>query len=164
MKKKWLVLFMAALFNVGIVAAQTGKFAGSMKKLIGTKFTGNNLDKKLKGFTYKGGTVLSFSEVSLILYQKGTTQLVVLAEKYDNSEESMVRDIIEEKNIPKGWELYVSVCRENKNPNVEIVALVKITPTTYFKQVKKAWRANRDKFKFETKNKKGIDCLNEGQD
>ena len=161
----YLILLIGTVIN-----AQPGKFAGSKKHLIDVSFLDNNLDHKLKGWTYRGGTSLNDStdksgfEISIILYQKGKSQLAVLTGRETNSTRSIVYDVIETTNVPKNYEINVATCRKNKKTNVEIIALVKMTNTTYFSQVSKAWRCNRDKMRFEYLGKKNIDCLNEGQD
>lgn len=165
--KKIIYLF---LFIATIVNAQPGKYAGSMKKLINYSFLDNNLDNKLKGWTYRGGTSLNDSndktgfEISIVLYQKTNSQLAVLTGRETNSTRSVVYDVIETTNIPKNYEINIATCRKNKTNNIEIIALVKMTNTEYFSQVSKAWRCNRDKMRFEYLDKKNIDCLNEGQD
>jgi hypothetical protein len=153
-----------------VINAQPGKFAGSKKHLIDVSFLDNDLDHKLKGWTYRGGTSLNDSvgrsgfEISIILYQKAKSQLAVLTGRETNSTRSIIYDVIETTNIPKNYDLNVATCRKNKKNNIEIIALVKMTNTNYFSQIHKAWRCNRDKMRFEFLDKKGVDCLNEGQD
>lgn len=150
--------------------SQSGKFAGTKKNLIHFSFSNNDLDTKLKGWTYKGGTMLnnpydnSGFDVSITLYQKGTTQLAVLTKSETNSTKSIIYDVIEVTNVPKNYEFIIATCRKNKEQNVEIVALAKLTNTEFLNQIFKAFRCNLNKMQFEFLEKKGVDCINEGLD
>jgi hypothetical protein len=70
--------------------------------------------------------------------------------------------VLEVKNVLKGWQLKTTSCRQNKVENVELVALVKWSPShDFLKPAKQAWRFNRDKRRFESINISNIDCVND---
>jgi glycogen synthase len=90
--------------------------------------------------------------------------LAVLTGRETNSIKSTVFDVIETKKVPKNYNICIATCRKNRKENIEIIALAKYANANYYKQISKSWRCNRDKMRFEYLDKKGIDCLNEGQD
>jgi len=58
----------------------------------------------------------------------------------------------------------LSTCREGETTNEEIVAWVKQTNAEIISNanIKKAWRFNRNKNRFEAMPVKNITCINEG--
>ena len=160
------VCFIWALFFFNTLTAQ-GKFAGSMKKLIGKAFADSKKIEGLSGWSFSEGTVITPIDdpemITVDLFSRGTTRLVILGYKEDTAFKKFdIADVLEIKNVPAGWQVKTSVCRQNKEENVEIVALVKNAKTMYFTVVKQAWRLNRDKKRIEGISILGIDCLNEG--
>ncbi|MBE9056555.1 hypothetical protein IQ237_11040 [Sphaerospermopsis sp. LEGE 08334] len=53
-------------------------------------------------------------------------------------------------------------CRRNGVSDHDIIAVAKIQDTEYFRQIQKAWRANRKTRKFEAISTKGVICENIG--
>ncbi|MEP6676921.1 MAG: hypothetical protein ABJA78_17295 [Ferruginibacter sp.] len=164
MKRK-LSLLLFFSFNFFAALAQ-GKFAGSLIKMIGVKYTNDRHIKGLEGFTYREGSIASPLEdeqlFSVSVYKKGTTSVVLFSLSETDKKTFQVLDLLEIKNVTAGQDIKTMVCRENKIDNIEIVTLVKYSRSEYLKNVLKAWRFNRDKIRFETIPVKGIDCLNEG--
>jgi hypothetical protein len=145
-----------------------GKFAGAFKSLIGQKFTKVSELKLLKGYTFKQGDVISETndpdQTTVDIYQKGTTAIVFFSTMMQGDSFYQVYDVLEVKDVLKGWEIKTATCRDNNNPDVAIVALVKSTENEIATNVKRAWRYNRDKIRFEKINTQHIDCINGGQD
>lgn len=145
-----------------------GKYAGSMKRLIGVTYTDSENIPGLKGWEFKKGSVITaMDEPHMIIasvYSKGKTWIIFFSIMEDTaSSVYSIMDVAEVKNVLQGWEVYTTTCRKNKIENVEIVALVKWSPSQEFlKPAKQAWRFNRDKRRFEFLSVKGIDCINEG--
>ena len=100
------------------------------------------------------------------VFRKGSSWLCFFSIKEDTaSDVYTIIDVLEVKNVLKGWQLKTTSCRQSKVENVEIVALVKWSPLQEFlKPAKKAWRFNRDKRRFELASVRGVDCINEGLD
>lgn len=163
MKIIWFILFQ---FGALFLFAQTGRYAGSMKNLVGKSYTDSRNIAGLKGWEFREGSVVnSLNDPEMItadVFQKGTTWIVFFSRKDTASTEYTIMDVIEVKSVMKGWKLKTTFCRRNAVENIEIVALVKWSPTLEFlKPAKKAWRFNRDKRRFEILPVKGIDCINE---
>lgn len=149
--------------------AQDGKYAGSQKKLVGVSYVDSRHIPALKTWQFRQGSVASLLTdpelFSVELYQKGTTWLIFFSVQQDTATNtSVILDVIELKGVQKGWEIKTAVCREYKQDNAFIVALVKPANAGYSTNVKKAWRFNRDKRRFEWVPVKTVDCLNEGFD
>ena len=164
-----ILLFLIVIAGSLKAQAQTGKYAGSQKKLIGVSYTDSRHIPGLKTWQFRQGSVASLltdPELFMVdVYQKGTTWLIFFSVREDTaSETTVILDVIELKGVQKGWEIKTAVCREYKQDNAFIVALVKPANAEYSTNVKKAWRFNRDKRRFEWVSVKTVDCLNEGFD
>ncbi len=165
MKKIFLaVLFISAFNNLN---AQAGKYAGTMKKLIGKVYTDSRNIAALKGWQPREGSVLNpLTDPEMILadvFQKGTTYIVFFSIKEDTASTMYkIFDAIEIKAVLKGWIIKTALCRQNKIESPYIFAWLKETPTDYMKTIKKAWRFNPDKRRIEILPIKNIDCMNEG--
>ncbi len=162
------VLFASFLFYSRSLNAQ-GKYAGEFKYLIGKKYTTQDSIKAFKKYPLHEGSVISdvndLDVMMLDMYRKGTTAVVVFGSKTDSPrEEYQVIDILEIKNIPRGYEINTTTCQEGETEGQVLIVLVKTTQTEYAGPVKKAWRCDRDKLRFEWMNTKLIKCLNEGGD
>jgi hypothetical protein len=161
-----LVLLLLFSFCTNTITAQ-GKFAGSLSNLVGKSYTDSRYIKGLKGWQFRQGSLLTPIDdpetITVQVFQKGTTNVVVFGFMEDTSSHVyVIADVIEVKNIKKGWEIQTGLCRQNKIDNAEIVALIKPTSEQYMTQVKQAWRFSRDKRRVEALSVKGIDCINEG--
>ena len=161
--------FIAILFLSGFanLHAQAGKYAGSMKKLIGRKYTDSRNIAALKGWQFREGSVLNpLTDPEMILsdvVQKGTTYIVFFSIKEDTAvEEYKIYDAIEIKGVAKGWIIKTALCRQNKLESPYIFAWIKEAAKEYLTTIKKAWKFNPDKRRIELLPVKGIDCMNEG--
>lgn len=165
---KQLSLLIALMLAVTLSIAQ-GNYAGSMKKLIGTKYKDANSISILNGYDLHSASLISAIDdpesLTVDHFQKGSDAVVFFSIKEDpNSEEYTVLDVLEYKNVPQGWQIKTAFCRQNEIENVEIVALVKSGTEEFLKPVKQAWRFSRDKRKLMPMDKQGIDCISEGGD
>jgi hypothetical protein len=144
-----------------------GKYAGSMKKLMGITYVDSKKLKELKGWQFFEGSVITpidDPEMMLVdVYRKGTTTLVLFSVKEDTASTNFtIADVLEITNIAKGWFVKTVMCREGQTDDIEIVALAKDTKAEVIKVIKQAWRCNRNKKRIEAISIKGITCINEG--
>jgi hypothetical protein len=162
------VLFLLCLTKNGF--SQPGKYAGQQKSLIGKTYTDSRRIVQLKTWQFREGSVVNpLNDTEMItvdVFQKGTTWIVFFSIQEDTAAASYkIMDVIEIKAVMKGWQIRSGFCRSNKNENPEIVALVKrSTVSEYLKSVKKAWRFNRNKRRFEIISPEGVDCVNQALD
>ncbi len=166
MKIFFLLSFLSFAFVNAI--AQPGKYAGTKKNLIGKIYTDSRNIAGLEGWQFREGSVVNPPDdpemITVDVFQKGTTCIVFFSIKEDTTSAAYtIMDVVEVKSVMKGWQLKTTFCRKDAVENVEIVALVKWSPSLEFlKPAKKAWRFNRDKRRFEILSIKSIDCINEG--
>jgi hypothetical protein len=167
-----IILFASAILPAGILCAQPGQYAGSMKKIIGASYIYSDSIPGLKTWTFNQGSLLSAFDdpeiISATVYKKGTTLLVFISiGKEDAATDSQniprmkVIDVMEIKNVARGQEIKTAVCRQNNKEDQWILALIKPAAVDYSKALK-AWRFNRDKRKLQVISIKGVDCMNEG--
>jgi hypothetical protein len=164
--KKNILLFILFFFAT-IILAQPGKYAGAVKKIIGTIYADSRNISLLKGWQFREGSVLNpLTDPEMItvdVFQKGTTCVVFFSIKEDTaSNEYKIFDAIEIKGVTKGWTIKTALCRQNKIEHAFIFAWVKETSTEYLRTVKKAWLFNPDKRMIQMISIKNIDCINEG--
>ena len=156
------ILLSFCLVKTNVIAQ--GKFAGAFKSLIGQKYTKADELKLLKSYTLTEGTLLSDvndpDQITVDVFRKGATAIVFFSTRREGDTFFQIYDVLEVKDVTKGWEIKTATCRDNTNPNIEIVALVKSTSTEFVKTIKRAWRYNRDKIRIEKISTKGIDCIN----
>lgn len=146
-----------------------GKFAGSLKGFIGKSYATTKEIKALQGWAFREGNVITSVDdpetITVDVFKKGSTWMAFFSYMKDTaSRVFVISDVIEVKNVAKGWEVKTAFCRQNKIENVDIVALVKSSPAEFMTTVKQAWRYNRDKKRVESLAIKGIDCVNVGLD
>jgi hypothetical protein len=164
------IILILSLILVTATASSQGKYAGTKKSLIGKTFTDSRKLTALKGWQFREGSVITPVDdpemMTMDVFQKGTTCIVIAGYKEDTAmTEFTIADVIEVKNVLKGWQIRAAFCRRDQMENVEIVAHVKSSTTQEFlKPAKQAWRFNRDKKRFEGQSVKAIDCINEGLD
>jgi hypothetical protein len=164
MKRSFLLIL---LITVVIASNAQGNFAGSMKKLIGTKYKDSKSIAALKGYEYRAGSLITDindpESITVDQFQKGADVVLFFSIMEDaNSEEHTIMDVLEYKNVPKGWQIVAALCRQNETENVEIVALVKSGNEEILKPTKEAWRFSRDKRRLAALDVNGVDCLSEG--
>ena len=158
-----------ALLSVSISSIAQGTYAGSMKKLIGTKYKDSKSIAALKGYEFRAGSLITDvndpESITVDHFQKGSDAVVFFSIQEDpNNEGYAVLEVLEYKNVPQGWQIKTAFCRQNEIENGEIVALVKSGTEEVMKPVKQAWRFSRDKRRLQTIDKQGIDCISEGGD
>lgn len=161
--------FSISLFlSISLASFSQGKFAGSMQSLIGVSYADSRNIPGLEGWQFYSGSVITpLDNPEMIVadvFQKGKSWICFFSVNEDTtSSVFQILDVLEVKNVFKGWQLKTTDCRQSKIENVEIVALIRSsTSQEFLKPAKQAWRFNRDKRRFEFLNVKGIDCLNEG--
>ncbi len=148
--------------------AQPGKYAGTeFKKIINTRFSDESNISALKGYQFHEGTLLNSLDdperFFLNVYAKGTTRVILFTVLIDTAKFVYeIVDVIQLKNISEQLEFKSVTCRQNKEENSEILALVKPAEKQYFNDIKKAWICDKNKRSFRAIALKGIDCLNEG--
>lgn len=166
-----LILFIVLSVSLSCVYADVsaqGKYAGSFKKLMGKKFTDPKHIPGMPGYTFRQGDLISevndpFS-MTLNVLVKGTSAVVLFCESDSASDTYNVVDVIEIKNIQKGWEVKTAGCQYGDAEGQIIVALVNPGKNEYTTIVSKAWLCEPDRLRFEAIGTKQIKCLNEGDD
>jgi hypothetical protein len=161
-----------AFLFVSLCATQLSaqsKNPGSMKKLVGQSYLDARHIQGLKGWQFRQGdliTPVDDSEmVTVDVYVKGTSAIVILSVMEDTASRVFhIADVLEIKNVPKGWVIKTSTCSEGDNEDIELVALVKETKSERFKLIKQAWRCNRAKRRIEIASIKNISCINDGME
>lgn len=138
-----------------------GNFAPTaLKPLIGKTFKNENEITALKGFTSRGGSLLTSvgdeESINSSLFSKGTT-LVVLFEKSISGGPFIILDLIEINNVSKTQEVKVGDCRDGDTDNSGIIALVNQTDQERWKAVK-AWYFNKDKIRIEPWAAQKVTC------
>lgn len=149
--------------------SQSGKFAGTMKGLVGLSYADSRKISALKSWQYREGTLVTPvndpQQIVVDVFQKGTTYVVFFSINDDTSKNIFViADVLEIKNVGKGWQIKTATCSDYGQNDMELVALAKETSAEKIKTIKKAWRFNRDKIRFESWPIKNMECINEGQD
>ncbi len=161
--KNSLAFITACFFLISTAHAQ-GKYAGTKKSLVGKTYTYSRNIPGLAGWEFREGNLVTPVDnpetITADVFQRGTTWLVFFSIREDTlSALYTIMDLVEIKNVQKGWQLRTAFCRRNKIDNIEIVALVKSSTTQEFlKPARQAWRFNRDKRRFEVLSVNGIDC------
>ncbi len=162
-----LYTFLIAIICCATAVNAQGKYAGSMKKLIGISYIDYKKVKELKGWQFNQGDVITpvnYEEtMSVEVFRKGSTRIVVFLLQVDAAtNSSVVADVLEIKNVPAGWVVKTGTCKDGPNEAMDIVALAKETKTETMKTIKQAWRCNRDKKRIDAVPVKYITCFNEG--
>jgi hypothetical protein len=107
-------------------------------------------------------TVYGISQVKKGNQEMLWFEIVVNRDRTGNPSQWLVIDVL---TLPKTNKSYTMVgqggsCRRNGVSDHDIIAVAKIQDTEYFRQIQKAWRANRKTRKFEAISTKGVICLN----
>ncbi len=162
--KKYITVLFVLLLTAG-ASAQTGKYAGSQKTLIGKTYTDVANIPGLSGWEFREGSLLTGLDdtevITASILKKGTTYILLFSIKADPaSKEIMIADLVELKDIPSSQHVRTGSCREGANEAVNIVALVK-EENTEFSSAIKAWRFNMDKRRIETMSPALVKCMNE---
>ena len=164
-KKYLLFIFLSVL----LIRAngQPGKYAGTKKFMIGKVFEDSRNLAVLKGWEFlEGGLANSLNDPERIMsyvFRKGTSYVVFFSIMEDTASNMYkVIDVVEITGVTKGWTVRGSFCRQNEQENNYIIAWGKENTEHYMKLIKKAWKFNPDKRRFEAIPSKGIDCENIG--
>jgi hypothetical protein len=129
-----------------------GNFApADWKPLIGKTFNNESEITLLKGFTSRGGSLLTNvddeEKLGSSLFSKGST-VIVLLEKLLPNNQFAILDLMEVKNVLKTQEVKVGDCSDGENNDSGIIALVNQTDQERWKAIK-AWHFNKDKIRIE---------------
>jgi hypothetical protein len=162
--KKFLVVLL--LFPL-VSMAQPGKYAGTKRSLIGTAYTEVPKIPGLKGWKFLEGSMLNFITdpelITVDVFQKGTDRIIISSIMEDTATRIYkIVDVIEVKAVTNGWSIRTGSCRQDQKENTYIIAWGKDDTEQYMKLIKKAWKFNPDKRRFEVIPVKGIDCENIG--
>lgn len=164
-----LLILLGSFFLLATAAAQSGKYAGTKKSLIGKEFTQADSLPALNGWKHMEGTVMNVNvmtdpELHMVdVFKKGTTWLIIFSVREDTAvEKNVVSDVVEVTGVLKGWSVHTGSCSQNNNANSYIVALGKDTTDEYMKVIKKAWQFDPDKRRVIILPVKGIKCENIG--
>ncbi|MFM9839004.1 MAG: hypothetical protein ACKVOQ_12115 [Cyclobacteriaceae bacterium] len=138
-----------------------GNFApADWKPLIGKTFNNENEVAVLKGFTSRGGSLLTNvddeEKISSSLFSKGAT-VVLLFEKLLPNNQFTILDLMEVKNVLKTQEIKVGDCSDGENNDSGIIALVNQTDQERWKAIK-AWHFNKDKIRIEPWSPQRVTC------
>ncbi len=162
------LLFFTLIVLCGVLSThgQAGKYAGSQKEMIGKIYTRDM--PGIEDWEALGGSVMSNldePEIFLVdIFKKGTTRLIMFTVQEDTAvQEYKIVDVVEVKGVLTTQEIKTGICREDKNDNSFIVALVQPRNIQYNKAIK-AWRLNRDKRRVEVVTTAKVDCLQEAFD
>jgi hypothetical protein len=165
-KIKWLSILSICVLTQN-VSAQNGKYAGSLKKIIGHTYTDEKKVKGLESYEHMQGDLISDiadpNSMVLDTYVKKGASVVVFSQMSDTVTKTYnIIDVIEITNIQPGWEVKTADCQQGNTEGEILIALVKTASKAYLSNIKKAWRCNRDKIRFEAIKTIGIKCINEG--
>jgi len=163
MKVSYLVfVFLLAIHSL---QAQPGKYAGTKKSFIGKEFTDAREIPALSTWTFVEGNLLTPvnnpEQIIADVFKKGSTYIILFSVKEDTASANfIITDVLEVKEVLKGWTIKTGLCRQNEIENSWLAAHIKQTATEFSTTVKKAWRFNPDKRRIELIQVKGIDCIN----
>jgi hypothetical protein len=162
-KKIILILLLFPLVSM----AQPGKYAGTKKALIGTTYTEVPKIPGLKGWQFLEGSLVNLITdpelISVEVFQKGTDRIIIGSVMEDTATGIYkIVDVIEVKGMTKGWSIRTGNCRQDQQANTYIIAWGKDSKSEFMNLIKKAWKFNPDKRRFEAIPVKGIDCENIG--
>ena len=146
-----------------VLAFGQGQFAGSMKAMVNQTYRNSRNIPALEGFDFQEGSLVSGmndSQPMLVdVFNKDNTAIVFFSVMEDTTAHKYtIMDVVEVKNIQPGWEVRTGFCRQRGVGSADIVAVVKTSNQAYLKNVREAWRFNRDKRKFYPVNVKEVDC------
>ena len=88
--------------------------------------------------------------------------MVVNRDRTGNRIQRLVIDVLTLPKINKPYTMVGGECLRNGVSDLDIIAVAKDTNSEYFRQIQKAWRANRKTRKFEAISTKGVICENTG--
>lgn len=144
-----------------------GKYAGTKKYLIGKTYTEVPQIPGLKGWKFLEGSMLNYitdpERITVDIFEKGTDRIIIGSIMDDTATGVFkIVDVVEVKGMMKGWSIRTGSCRQNQLTNTYIIAWGKDVIAEFMNLIKKAWKFNPDKRRFEVIPVKGIDCENIG--
>jgi hypothetical protein len=158
------------LLFISVAAVAQGKFAGPvLKNLVNKIYSDNRKIPELSGYSFRQENLVTeikdTQQINADVFMKGTSAVVFFSMLKDTVKKRyVILDVLEIKDIEKGWQVHTILCRLDKKSNAGIVALIKNGEGDYLNNVKLAWHFNRAKMQFESIPVTGIDCFNEGGD
>ena len=167
MKRYFFFLFLC--LQIFVAHAQSGKYAGTYKKLIGKTFTDQRNMPGMEKLTFFQGSMLSDVndpyQLLIDVYKKGAYAVIVLYQVTDTTTRTFTfRDLIEIKAVPAGYDFKTTgTCEVTGSKESEpIIAIAKPGSQEYTRMIRQAWRCNRFTLAFEAMSIKNMKCLNEG--
>ena len=164
----YIALIISFLVSNQTVFAQ-GEFAGARPRtLIGKTYNNDRILPGLPGYEYREVTLASGEkdpeQFSVGVFQKGSTWLVFYSvNNTPGSDHYTILDVLVIKHISKGQTVKTLLCRQDKLSDIEVVAITN-PGSSEFSPAIKAWRFNRSTKKFEMKDVKGVDCMNDKEE
>ena len=163
--KRTAVLLIVVLNICSSVSGQ-GRYAGTMKKMLGVTYSDIKHVSGLNGWQYQEGSLLTAVDDTEVMtadvFKKGTTYIILFSVKEDTADiKFTIADIIEVKNVLSSQHIRTGTCSEGANEAVDIAALVKKENNIEYSRAIKAWRLNRDKKRAELISPKLVKCMNE---
>ena len=148
-------------------ARAQGKYAGSMKKLMGIVYEDSRKIAALKGWQFREGSLITPVDApiptTVTVFQKGTTAIVLLSGQEGSYENRFrISDVLEIKNVTTGWVIKTGICKMGQNSDTGIIAVAKESKSESLTNIRQAWRCNLDRLRIEITDSRNISCLNEG--
>ena len=164
---KQILLIISVVYSYMNQSMAQGKFAGSMKTLIGKTYTDQKNIPWWYNYKLVESSVISPVGDPVVFtandYKKGNVHLLVFSKNDEsNGHLFVVLDVIEIKNFQPGWKVRTVDCQNGNEGSNDVVALVK-TQKGKNDIVFKAWRCNMDKIRFDAMSTKLVHCQGDEQ-
>lgn len=161
------VIGIVFFFLLHVEASTQGELAGTKGYLLGKTYEEVPKITALKGWSFLEGSMLNYitdpERITVDIFQRGTDRIIIASIMEDTATGIFkIVDVIEVKGVMKGWSIHTGSCRQNEQSNSYIIAWGKDVIAEYMNLIKKAWKFNPDKRRFEVIPVKGIDCENIG--
>ncbi|HIK56808.1 MAG TPA: hypothetical protein IGS37_16800 [Synechococcales cyanobacterium M55_K2018_004] len=122
-----------------------------------------------RGLTSLGGWMLTpqrGTEYGVSVVQRGNQRMLWLERLIDRDAQGRasweVRDVLLLPAIPQNFDLAQGWCELNRRADARIVAIARYQNSEYSTQIRRAWRANWQRERFEEMPTRGIRCQNPG--
>ena len=107
-----------------------GKYAGTKKNLIGKTYTDSRKIPGLSGWQFRQGSVINALNdpemITVDVFQRGANWIIFFSVREDTASATFtIMDVVEVRNVVKGWQIKTAFCRNNKIENGRIIALAK---------------------------------------
>ncbi len=143
------------------VALGQGTFAGPLKSSIGKMYKQESELTFLKGFTPRGGALLSEAndpDKFAVSWYSNASTFIAIFETVSDQNERQILDILTLDHMTADLELKIGDCKDGDNENVAFMALVKTSKAERWR-ARKAWLCNRDKIRIEAWPATHVSCL-----